>query len=126
MKNPVKNNNMKLQINRDSGYIVVFITTASPEEAETVAYTLVKEKLAACVNIVSPIKSIYTWQGKVEEATECLLIAKTTTPLFQLLKKRVKELHSYEVPEIISLPLLSGEEDYLRWIEEVTLPAPIA
>ena len=117
---------MQPQINTESGYIVVFITTASQEEAETIASTLVKEKLAACVNIISPIRSIYTWQGKVEDATECLLIAKTTTPLFQPLKKRAKELHSYEVPEIISVPLLAGEENYLHWIEEVTLPAPIS
>jgi periplasmic divalent cation tolerance protein len=108
----------------DSGYIAVFITTASQEEAETIAYTLVNEKIVACVNIISPIKSIYTWQGKLEKATECLLIAKTTTSLFQTLKKRVKELHSYEVPEIISLDLMAGEEGYLRWISEVTLPSP--
>jgi periplasmic divalent cation tolerance protein len=110
---------------KDGGYIVIFITTANPEEAVTIASSLVKEKLAACVNIINPIRSIYTWQGKVEDATECLLMAKTTMPLFELLKKRTKELHSYEVPEIISVPLLAGEENYLRWIGEVTLPAPI-
>jgi periplasmic divalent cation tolerance protein len=103
------------------GYIVVFITTASQEEAETIAQALVKEKLTACVNIISPIKSIYTWQGKIEEATECLLLAKTTSFLFPSLKERVKALHSYEVPEIIAISLQAGEDNYLRWIDSVTL-----
>jgi len=104
----------------EGSHIVVFIMTADQSEAEKIAHALVKEGLAACVNIIGGIKSIYTWQGRLEEATESLLICKTQAALFPPLKKRVKEIHSYEVPEIISVPIRHGDEDYLGWITEVT------
>jgi len=80
----------------------------------------VEERLAGCVNIVMPIRSIYRWQGKIEDETEVLLIVKTQKELFAHLKTRVKELHSYAVPEVIALPVVDGSEDYLNWLEEVT------
>lgn len=100
--------------------IVVFITSPNEDEAAMIASALVEEKLAACVNIIRNIRSIYTWQGKVEDDTEVLMIAKTQKSLFDSLKNRVKELHSYDVPEIIALPVVAGSKDYLNWIREST------
>ena len=99
-------------------FIVVYVTVGSPEEGKRVARALVEERLAACVNRVHPVKSVYRWQGQVEESEEELLIIKTRRELFKRLKKRVRELHSYSVPEVIALPILEGSEDYLRWLEE--------
>jgi periplasmic divalent cation tolerance protein len=100
--------------------IAVFITSPTEDEAARVAVALVEEKLAACVNIIRNIRSIYTWQGKVEDGAEVLMIAKTQRGLFNSLKDRVKELHSYDLPEIIALPIVEGSEDYLAWIREAT------
>lgn len=100
--------------------IVVFITASNEGEAARIARTLVEERLAGCVNIVRGIRSIYSWQGKVEDEPEVLMIAKTGTALFESLSKRVKELHSYTVPEIIALPIADGSEDYLAWLGDVT------
>jgi periplasmic divalent cation tolerance protein len=97
-------------------YIVVFITTSSQAEAERIADSLIGSKLAACVNIIPKIKSIYTWKGKKETSKESLMIIKTRQNLFKKLKEAVKKLHSYEVCEIISLPIEEGNEDYLKWI----------
>jgi len=101
-------------------YIVVLITAPNEEEGVKIAHSLVSEGLGACVNIVKDIRSIYTWKGKIEDESEVLLIIKTRFELFEKLCKRAKELHSYEVPEIIALPIVSGSESYLRWIEEST------
>jgi len=101
-------------------HAVVFITASSPAEGKTIADALVNEKLAACVNQVPGISSTYSWQGKVERATEVLLIAKTGWPLVNPLIARVKELHSYTVPEVIALPIAHGNPAYLRWIDETT------
>ncbi|MDO8281684.1 MAG: divalent-cation tolerance protein CutA [Thermodesulfovibrionia bacterium] len=100
--------------------IIVFITSSSEEEAARIAASLVEERLAACVNIIRNIRSIYSWQGKVCDDAEVLMIAKTQRSLFNSLKERVKELHSYEVPEIIAMPIVDGSEDYLKWIREST------
>ncbi len=100
--------------------IIVFITSPNEDEAVKIAKALVEAKLAACVNIIKNIRSIYRWQEKVEDETEVLLIAKTQKKLFSALSKKVKELHSYEVPEIIALPIIEGSEDYLKWLKEVT------
>ena len=100
--------------------VVAFITAGSPDEAETIARILVDEKLAACCNVVNPIISIYRWQGKVHRDQEVLLIAKSTAARFERLKTRVKELHSYDVPEVISLPITDGLPEYLHWIETET------
>jgi periplasmic divalent cation tolerance protein len=100
-------------------YIVVFVT-APAEEALQMARTLVEERLVACVNIVPGLRSIYWWQGKVEDEPEVLCIMKTQTSLFEALRDRVRELHSYEVEEIIAVPIVAGNPPYLDWIKENT------
>jgi periplasmic divalent cation tolerance protein len=100
--------------------IVVFITASNEDEAARIAKALVEARLAGCVNIIKNIRSIYIWQGKVEDESEVLMIVKTQKPFFDLLMKKVKELHSYTVPEIIALPIVEGSEDYLKWLREVT------
>ena len=99
-------------------YLLVSITTNSSEEAERIAKALVQERLAACVNIVPAITSVYRWQGEVHRDSEVLLIAKSRSELFESLAARVKKLHSYEVPEIIALPIIAGSKAYLSWIDE--------
>lgn len=101
-------------------YIVVFITASSKEEARKIAQGLLEEKLAACVNIILGIESHFWWQGKIDSAKEALLVIKTKKGLFNKLAKKVKSLHSYSVPEIISLPIISGNKDYLKWINDST------
>lgn len=98
--------------------IVALVTVPGREEAERIARALIEEKLAACCNIIPSVKSFFRWQGKVDEADELLLVIKTGEEKFSELAKRVKELHSYEVPEIIALPIGQGEKNYLRWIED--------
>lgn len=100
--------------------IVVFITASNEDEAAKIARTLVEARLAGCVNIIKNIRSIYSWQGKIEDEAEVLMIVKTQKPLFDALMKKVKELHSYTVPEIIAMPIIEGSEDYLKWLKEVT------
>ncbi len=103
-----------------SEYIVLFITAPAEETSARIARTLVEEKLAGCVNIIKDIRSIYFWQGKVEDESEVLLIAKTRRELFNKLKDRVKSIHPYSVPEIIAMPIIAGSEDYLKWLDETT------
>jgi len=104
-------------------YRVVLMTAGSAEEATQLARTLVSERLAACVNIVGPIRSIYRWQGKVEDNSEHLLIAKTCADLVSRLAERVKALHSYQVPEVLALPVLYGWPPYLEWLGQETSQA---
>ena len=101
-------------------YIIVITAASSQKEAERIADALVDKRLAACVSIVPKIKSIYIWKGKKEKTHEVLLIAKSKRERFNDIVRQVKILHSYEVPEIISLPIISGNKDYLDWIREVT------
>lgn len=98
--------------------IVVFVTAGSMEEAEKLGRALVEERLAACANLLSPVRSIYRWEGKVEEAEEVLLVVKSTAEAFEALRARVLELHGYECPEIVGWPIGMGNGPYLRWIEE--------
>ncbi len=100
--------------------IVVLVTCGSEEEALKIANALVAEHLAACANILSPIRSIYRWEGKIWDEREWLLIIKTQGHLFAELGKKVKSLHSYSVPEIICLPIVEGSLPYLNWIKENT------
>lgn len=102
--------------------IVVFVTAGSESEAETLARVLVEERLAACVNIVGPMRSIYRWEGKLIDDQEWLLVIKTQAERFSAVETRVKALHSYQVPEVIALPILAGAEDYLRWLRSETAP----
>jgi periplasmic divalent cation tolerance protein len=100
--------------------IVVLVTCGSEEEALKIAHSLVDEHLAACVNLVSPVRSIYRWEGKIWDEKEWLLIIKTQRQRFEELEKKVKSLHSYSVPEIVSLPIVEGASSYLNWLEEMT------
>jgi len=102
------------------GEIVVLITTSDEDEAARIARALVEARLAGCVNIIKDIRSIYSWQGKIEDEKEVLMVAKTQKSLLDPLMEKVKELHSYTVPEIIALPIIQGSEDYLKWLKEVT------
>lgn len=101
-------------------YIAVFITASKEEEAVHIAKELVGSGLAACVNIIRDIRSVYSWQGKIEDEAEVLLVAKTRAELFEDLMKKIKALHSYSVPEIIALPIVEGSEDYLTWLRNET------
>ena len=101
-----------------SEFLVVYIT-ASGENARDLAGALVEEKLAACVNRIPGIESTYTWEGRVERDTEDLLVVKTRADLFGRLKERVKEIHRYDVPEIIAAPIVEGSESYLEWMDAV-------
>ncbi len=102
--------------------LVVLITVASLEEAERIARRLVEDRLAACVNIVPQVRSLYIWQGKFSQEDEVLLVVKSRRARFRELTTAVKQLHSYSVPEIIALPILVGSSDYLRWVAESTEP----
>ncbi|SRR5581483_1436792 len=98
--------------------LVVFSTFPDADSARKIARTLVEEKLAACVNILPQVKSIYRWKGEIETANEVFVIIKTTIGKYQQLEQRIRALHSYEVPEIIALRLHDGLPDYLNWIEQ--------
>jgi periplasmic divalent cation tolerance protein len=100
--------------------IVVFITASDEDAAVKIARSLVEAKLAGCVNIIRNIRSVYRWEETVEDEPEVLMVAKTRKALFDELMKKVKELHSYTVPEIIALPIVEGSEDYLKWLRDVT------
>ncbi len=102
-------------------YIVVFITTKDTAEAQKIAVALLKRRLAACVNIVPEVNSHFWWQDKLDSAKESLLVIKTKDTLLPDIVKSVKKIHSYTVPEIIALPIVGGNQDYLDWIDnEVT------
>jgi len=100
--------------------ILILVTAGSETEAETIAKTLVEERLAACVNLVSPIRSIYRWEGKIADDREWLLVIKTQAAQFAAVEARVTALHSYQVPEVIALPIQAGAEAYLRWLQAET------
>ena len=99
---------------------VVLTTCGSKEEGEKIAHALVERRLAACVNIVPAIESLYRWQGKVESATEWLLLIKTTAGRFEAVREAIRELHSYDLPECIMISIEGGSAEYLKWIEENT------
>jgi periplasmic divalent cation tolerance protein len=97
-------------------YIVIFTTCANAAEAERIAQALVTGRLAACVQILPAIRSIYLWQSKVESAEEHLLFIKTSQVRFEAVRLKIEELHSYEVPEVIALPITAGAGKYLAWL----------
>jgi periplasmic divalent cation tolerance protein len=98
--------------------MLVLITASSGEEAAKIATALVDEHIAACVNIVPEVRSLFFWEGRTQDAREALLICKSRQPLLEKLVRRVKSLHSYTVPEIIALPIIGGSRDYLDWVKE--------
>jgi len=99
-----------------SNYLII-MTTSTNEEATKIVRCLLEERLIACANIIGPISSLFWWNDKIEEATEFLVFMKSSTKLFDKLSERVKSIHSYEVPEIIALPILKGLPSYLGWLE---------
>jgi periplasmic divalent cation tolerance protein len=100
--------------------IVVFMTAANGEEATRLADMLVGAHLAACVQILPEIESVYRWQGKVERQAEVLLLAKTTRGKFEDLEREVRALHSYDTPEIVAVPIVIGSAPYLEWLVKAT------
>ncbi len=108
-------------MNRKTESVVVLVTTPELHEAQRIAGLLLNERVAACVNIVPALQSSFWWQGKVDSADESLLIVKTKATLLDELIEMVRKNHSYDVPEIIALPIVGGNEDYLKWLDEETL-----
>jgi periplasmic divalent cation tolerance protein len=102
----------------EAEHVVALVTAGSEEEARLIAQTLVKGMLAACVNIVPGITSVYDWQDQVQEDQEWLLVVKTRSDVLEELIQQVQRLHSYDLPEIIALPLVGGSKDYLRWLDK--------
>jgi|SRR5919205_221835 periplasmic divalent cation tolerance protein len=106
----------------DTDAIVVFMTAANGEEATRLAEMLVGAHLAACVQILPEMESVYRWQGKIERESEILLLAKTTRAKFAELEREVRALHSYDTPEIIAVPVVDGSAPYLDWLDRATDP----
>jgi periplasmic divalent cation tolerance protein len=100
--------------------VVVFVTCGSEEEALAIGRVLVEERLAACVNLLQPVRSLYRWEGRLCDEAEWLLVAKTRASLFSALEGRVTSLHSYAVPEIIAIPIAAGHRPYLQWVVDNT------
>jgi len=101
---------------KELAYIVLFITTSNSEEAYKIAEVLLNQRKAACVNIVPGVSSLFWWQDKIDSAQESLLIVKTKASLLPEIIGLVKGIHSYDIPEIIALPIVGGNQDYLEWI----------
>jgi periplasmic divalent cation tolerance protein len=99
-----------------NAYVIVMVTTASKQEAENIAQRLLKERLIACANIIGPVSSLFHWSGKIEKAEEYLIFMKSRKDLFEKLAETVKAVHSYEVPEILVLPIVEGSKAYLDWL----------
>ena len=97
-------------------YIALFITTATVEEAQRISRVLLEQRKVACVNILSRVNSLFWWQDKLDSAQESLLIVKTKASLLNEIVTLVREIHSYHIPEIIALPIIGGNQDYLEWI----------
>jgi len=99
---------------------VVFVTVPDEETAEKISRDIVQNGLAACVNIIKDIRSIYMWEGKLEDGKELLLMIKTSSSAFKKLKDRIKTLHPYSVPEVIAIDVIDGNKDYINWVLEET------
>ena len=99
-----------------NAYVIVMVTTASKQEAENIAQHLLEKRLIACANIIGPVSSLFHWSGKIEKAEEYLIFMKSRQDLFEKLAETVKALHSYEVPEILVLPIVEGSKAYLDWL----------
>lgn len=98
-------------------YVIILVTASNKKEARRIADVLVGSRLAACVNIIDKIDSLFFWESKIDKAKECLLIIKSKKEKLPKIIKAVKSLHSYKVPEIIALPVIAGSKSYLRWID---------
>ena len=107
-------------MNGNAELVVLFITTATAKEAERISRKLLEQRKAACVNIVPGISSLFWWHDKLDSGQENLLIVKTKTSLLNEIVSLVNEIHSYDIPEIIALPIVGGNQDYLKWIGKET------
>ena len=105
-----------------TSYIIVMITVANKREGKRIAQCLLREKLIACANIVGPVSSLFRWSGKIVDSREQLVLMKSRVDLFDKIVERVKMLHSYEVPEIISLPVAEGSTAYVEWLDSCLQP----
>ena len=103
-------------------FMIVIMTAPNKEEAAKLVRTLLEERLIACANILDPVSSLFWWKGKIEEENEVLVLMKSNEPLFKKLSKRVTELHSYDVPEILALPIVEGSPAYLDWMKACLEP----
>ena len=101
-------------------YVIILVTCRNRKQAEAISEKLLEERLAACVNIIKHVESFFHWQKGIDRANEVLLMIKTRRALFDAVRRAVKDIHSYEVPEIIALPILEGDEEYLTWIKNET------
>ncbi len=101
-----------------SSFVIVLSTFPTDQDPLPLARTLVEEQLVACVNVLPPMQSVYRWEGKVEQAVEHQLVMKTTRECLEALKARLADLHPYEVPELLVLPVVDGEDSYLQWVTE--------
>jgi periplasmic divalent cation tolerance protein len=99
-------------------FCIIYCTASSEGEGEQISAALVEKKLVACCNIIPDVKSIYQWKNKVESANEVLLVLKSTVNLIPEIKKVITDQHSYDVPEIIAVPVVAGSQEYLEWIKE--------
>jgi len=99
-------------------YIIVFVTTSGVEESKKIASTLIEKNLGACVNIIPEVSSVYKWEGEICKDTESMMIIKTSESKFEKLKNRIKKMHSYDVPEIISFDIKRGDKEYFDWIDD--------
>ena len=104
--------------------VLVYLTARTAAQAKRIANALVEEQLAACVNILGPITSVYRWQGRVQRGREIAVLAKTRATLFPRLQKRVCELHDYEVPCVVAVPIAAGQPAFLDWLAQQTAPSP--
>ncbi len=100
-------------------YIIVLVTCKDKSEAEKITQSLLEQRLIACGNIVSPVTSFFNWLGKIDKAEECLIVMKSRKDLFGQVVEQVKGLHSYEVPEVLGLPIIEGSKSYLDWMDVV-------
>jgi periplasmic divalent cation tolerance protein len=105
-------------------HIVVLITASSEQEAEAIGKVLVESRLAACVNISAGVRSLFRWQGAIEQQEEALMLVKSRSDLLPSMIDVVKSLHSYTVPEVVALPILAGSPDYLAWVDESLRQTP--
>jgi periplasmic divalent cation tolerance protein len=105
-----------------TNYVVILVTTKDKQQAEEISQLLLKERLIACANIVSPISSFFYWLGKMDKAEECLIVMKSRVDLFEQIVEYVKRLHSYEVPEVLAVPIVEGSKTYLDWMSVVLKP----
>ena len=99
-------------------FILIFVTCGSKKEAHKIADALLRKRLIACANIISGVKSVFRWKGRIDKAKEFLLILKTKRSNFKRVEKEVRRVHSYELPEIVALPIVAGNSDYLEWIKD--------